>query len=137
VFDEGNDRSAPLRSELRGLLDDKAWDAARRTVLNAHYTDPAVVQAMWDAAGRLGFDGGRVLEPGCGSGNFIGHAPAGARMVGVERDTTTAAVARALYPDAEIHTGPFEPASMTKPAGAGGGWRRLGDCGRCGVRGGW
>ena len=108
IFDESDDRSSSLRAELRGLVDDEAWDAARRTVLNAHYTDPAAVAAMWEAVARLGFDGGRVLEPGCGSGNFIGHAPPEARMVGVERDPTTAAVARALYPDAEIHTGPFE-----------------------------
>jgi SAM-dependent methyltransferase len=115
VFDEANERTASLRTELRGLVDDEAWDAARRTVLNAHYTDPAVVTAMWDAVSRLGFDGGRVLEPGCGSGNFIDAAPPDARMVGVERDPTTAAVARALFPDAEIHTGSFERFAPTEP----------------------
>ena len=94
IFDETDERTESLRRELRSLVDDEAWDAARRTVLNAHYTDPAVVTAMWDALGRLGFTGGRVLEPGCGSGNFIGPAPPDARMVGVERDPTTAAIAR-------------------------------------------
>jgi N12 class adenine-specific DNA methylase/SAM-dependent methyltransferase len=109
VFDESNGRWADIRSELRGLLDDnEAWSAASRSMLNAHYTDPKVVMAMWDAVRQLGFETGRVLEPGCGSGNFIAYAPDGAAMVGVERDSTTAAIARALYPDAEIHTTKFE-----------------------------
>ncbi len=76
--------------------------AAARTTVNAHYTDAAYVQAIWDALGELGFTGGRVLEPGCGSGTFIGLAPPGADMVGVELDPTTAAIARALYPNAQV-----------------------------------
>ena len=70
---------------------------------------------MWDAIARLGFAGGRVLEPGCGSGNFLAHAPAGTELVGVERDLTTAAIARPLYPGAEIHTGPFEQFAPVDP----------------------
>jgi hypothetical protein len=76
IFDDHDDRYVAARSEIRALVSDKDWDAAQRTVLNAHYTDPAVVAAMWVALGRLGFAFGRVLEPGCGSGNFIGVAPA-------------------------------------------------------------
>lgn len=71
-------------------------------MLDAHYTNPDYVAPIWDALGRLGFTGGRVLEPGAGSGNFIGYAPPNARMVGVELDPTSAAIAHALYPDDEI-----------------------------------
>ena len=115
VFDDDHAGTAELREELRSLLDDDGWDAARPTVLNAHYTDPAGVVPMWEVVARLGFTGGRVLEPGCGSGNFLAYAPPGAALVGVERDPTTAAIARALYPDAEIHTGPFERFAPADP----------------------
>lgn len=115
VFDDEDDRYEAARSEVRALVSGKEWDAAQRTVLNAHYTDPEVVAAMWVALGRLGFEFGRVLEPGCGSGNFIGVAPARAAMVGVERDPTTARVARALYPDADIHTAAFEDFDPREP----------------------
>jgi len=110
VFDEDDARNVTERSEVRRLLgSEEAWSQARRTVLNAHYTDAAVVQAMWDTATRLGLTAGRVLEPGCGSGNFIGFAPAGMSMVGVELDPTTAAIARHLYQaTAKVHTGGFE-----------------------------
>ncbi|NUT48323.1 MAG: helicase, partial [Saccharothrix sp.] len=105
VFDPNRDDHAAYqwaRTELAALLSDDEYAAARRTVLNAHYTDAGVVQAVWNAVGQLGFTGGDVLEPGSGSGNFIGFAPAGARMVGVELDPTTAAISAALYPHARI-----------------------------------
>jgi N12 class adenine-specific DNA methylase/SAM-dependent methyltransferase len=114
MFDD-LDARAPwprLREELAELLDPAAHRAAERTMLNAHYTDAAIVDVCWDVLGRLGFTGGRVLEPGCGSGNFIGRAPAGARMVGVELDPTTAAVAARLYPDADIRNEGFEDAAF-------------------------
>ena len=75
--------------------------------MNAHYTDAAIVRAMWDAVARLGFEGGVVLEPGCGSGNFLGFAPAPARMLGIELDPVTAGIAAALYPDAEVRNESF------------------------------
>ncbi|HYZ97917.1 MAG TPA: hypothetical protein VE575_04140 [Acidimicrobiales bacterium] len=65
--DDHADDLDDVRQRLRALLSPEEWDGARRTVLNAHYTDPTVVAAIWDAAARLGFDGGRALEPGCGS----------------------------------------------------------------------
>lgn len=104
VFDADRDEPAyaEARAQLAELLDDDQFAAARRTVINAHYTDAAVVQTVWSAVGRLGFTGGDVLEPGSGSGNFIANAPEGARMVGVELDPTTAAISAALYPDARI-----------------------------------
>ncbi len=97
-----------VRTRLRDLLTDDELAAARTTVLNAHYTDPAVVRQIWRAVVDLGFSGGRVLEPGCGSGNFIGHSPAAAEMVGVELDPTTARIAAALYPTATIRSEGFE-----------------------------
>ncbi len=118
LFDDSNDRYAAHRDRARRLLgDDAAWAEARRTTLNAHYTSAEVVQAMWQAVQRLGFDGGRVLEPGCGSGNFIGFAPPECELVGVEADRTTATVARHLYgPRADIHAARFE--TFTAPDGA-------------------
>lgn len=98
----------PVRAQLNDLADAPARLAAARSTLNAHYTDPHVAQAMWDALRDLGFQGGPVLEPGCGSGNFIGLAPADASMVGVELDPTTAAIAAHLYPDSTIVTGGFQ-----------------------------
>jgi SAM-dependent methyltransferase len=105
---EDNSTWDGIRERLRALLTDDELAAARTTVLNAHYTDPAVVRQIWRAVTELGFAGGRVLEPGCGSGNFIGHAPASAELVGVELDATTARMAAALYPSATIRAEGFE-----------------------------
>jgi N12 class adenine-specific DNA methylase len=103
IFDETRAEWAAEREQLRGLLgDERDYAQARRTTINAHYTDPAIARAIWELAGELGFQGGRVLEPGCGAGVFIGLAPAGAELVGVELDDTTAAIAQALHPDARI-----------------------------------
>ncbi|MET9528243.1 UvrD-helicase domain-containing protein [Streptomyces coeruleorubidus] len=99
---------AEERAEIRELLDDKEWAAARKNTLNAHYTDSSLVQPVWDAIRSLGFRRGRVLEPGSGSGNFIGHAPDGAEMVGVELDPTSAAISQLLYPDAQVINKPFQ-----------------------------
>ncbi len=107
VFDEASDRFADARAELAGLLSPTEFAAASRNTLNAHYTDPALAAEVWSALRGLGFQGGRVLEPGCGSGNFIGLAPAGARMVGVELEPVTAGIAAALYPEAQVLTESF------------------------------
>jgi N12 class adenine-specific DNA methylase/SAM-dependent methyltransferase len=107
IFDEAQVRWQPQRDRLRALLSEEEFAAARRTVLNAHYTDPAYVDAMWQALERLGFQGGRVLEPGCGAGTFIGMAPAAAQMVGVELDPTSAGIAAALYPHAQVRAESF------------------------------
>jgi N12 class adenine-specific DNA methylase/superfamily I DNA/RNA helicase len=92
----------PLAKRLRSLLSDAEWDDARANTLNAHYTDPQIVQQMWSALTDLGFDAGSVLEPGSGVGNFIGYAPDGTHMTGVEVDSITAGIAKALYPHAEV-----------------------------------
>src|ERR1700677_2992842 len=98
IFDESKDQFADARGELRSLLSADEWAAARRTTLNAHYTDAAIVRAVWDSVAGLGFSGGVVVEPGCGSGNFIGFAPPSARMLGIELDPTTAGRAAGLSP---------------------------------------
>ncbi|MDO5067448.1 MAG: helicase [Propionibacteriaceae bacterium] len=107
VFDATNQAWQRERDELHQVLGDQGWDAARRTTLNAHYTSPELVHEIWEAVTRLGLSQGRVLEPGCGSGTFIGAAPAGVEMVGVELDPATAQIAQALYPQATIRSESF------------------------------
>lgn len=107
VFDEDKPEFAADRAQLHQVLTDAEYDAARRTTINAHYTDPLIGREMWAAVQRLGFAGGRVLEPGCGTGTFIGLAPEGVQAVGVELDPTTAAITQALYPAADIRAESF------------------------------
>ena len=102
IFDVTRAEWTGEREQLHELLGEQGSAAARRTTINAHYTHPAIARAMWALAAELGFEGGRVLEPGCGAGVFIGLAPPGAEMVGVELDDTTAAIAQQLYPGARI-----------------------------------
>jgi N12 class adenine-specific DNA methylase/SAM-dependent methyltransferase len=110
VFDPSRTEHAWAREQLAELLSEEELAAAARNTLNAHYTDAGLVEPLWDAARRLGFTAGRVLEPGCGSGNFIGFAPPAAAMTGVELEPVTAGIARALYPDAEIVSESFATA---------------------------
>ncbi|MDH6544956.1 hypothetical protein [Streptomyces sp. SPB4] len=91
-----------VRGELRDLLDPFEWRAASRAVLSAHYTPQAVAESMWQGLAAFGFDGGEVLEAGCGSGAFFGVAPPAARLTGVELDPTTAAIAGRIYPHANV-----------------------------------
>lgn len=107
VFDLRKENWAAERAELKELLGERAYEAAAMTTINAHFTDPAYVREIWAGLERLGFDGGRVLEPGAGAGTFIGLAPATAAMIGVELDPTTAAIAHALYPHADIRAESF------------------------------
>ncbi|WP_421849875.1 PLxRFG domain-containing protein [Oricola sp.] len=93
-------------AELRELLTDEEYRAAESSTRNAHYTSPEVVKAMWGAVERLGFTGGRVLEPAVGAGNFLGLMPAMRRdtsqVTGVELDHITGGIAKNLYPKANI-----------------------------------
>jgi N12 class adenine-specific DNA methylase len=107
VFNPARPEFEAEREELRQELSEDEYRAAERTVLNAHYTDPRVAQAMWQAMNDFGFESGRVLEPGSGSGTFIGTAPEGAEMTGVELDPVTAAISQAVYPNATIRTESF------------------------------
>lgn len=107
VFDEARADWVTERATLRGLLSDAEWRQARRTTLSAHYTAPGYVQAVWEAVEALGFGGGEVLEPGSGVGTFLGLAPEGARMTGVELDPLTARISQVLYPGAEVRAESF------------------------------
>lgn len=108
LFDPKSSKYAADRDALQEMWGGEEWSAARRTVLNAHYTHPDYVTAMWTAASRIGVPAdARVLEPGCGTGNFIAGAGAGHRVTGVELDPTTAGVAGLLHPAAEIRNESF------------------------------
>lgn len=95
--------------DLESILTPDELESANRSVLDAHYTSKDVVGAMWSAAKHLGFSGGIVLEPSVGIGNFLGLAPAdlreNARFIGVELDSLTGRMVKALYPQAIIHAG--------------------------------
>ncbi|MER3389746.1 MAG: hypothetical protein RJQ01_06900 [Microcella sp.] len=107
MFDEDDARYADERAQLKALWTDVEWAAARRTVLTAHYTSRDFAHGIWEALAESGFTTGEVLEPGSGSGNFIGTAPAGVQMVGVEVEPTTARVSQLMYPQAQIRTESF------------------------------
>jgi N12 class adenine-specific DNA methylase len=106
IFDAERSDWAREHAELRRLLTDDEFAAARASMLDAHYTSLPIVDAMWSAAKRLGFDGGRVLEPAMGTGNFFGRMPpdVGSRSVlnGVELDVITGMIAKQLYQRADI-----------------------------------
>lgn len=97
---------------LREHLGQAEWESAQRSIINAHYTDPPTVTAMWDMVSRLGFKGGRVLEPSMGIGNFFGLMPrslaAKSRLTGIELDELTGGMAKLLYPDANIQIKGYE-----------------------------
>ena len=102
IFDEQSSNFTDLRNELKSLLSNEEYVAARHSTLNAHYTDPSIADAMLTALESLGLPpGAAVLEPGCGTGNFIGLRD-GYGFVGVELDPTSASIAEMLYPDANI-----------------------------------
>jgi N12 class adenine-specific DNA methylase len=107
VFDDKHPKYGQARRELASLLTPAELAAAARNTLNAHYTDAALVKTIWPGIQLLGFTGGRVLEPGCGSGAFIGFAPDGAEVTGIELEPVTARIAALLYPDAEIRNESF------------------------------
>lgn len=105
IFDEAKDDFAAEREELKGLLTDDEYEAAMASTLNAHYTSLPIVRAMHDALRKAGWDGeGTMLEPGCGIGHFIGAAQT-RNAIGIELDPTSARIAKALYPDADIRCG--------------------------------
>ena len=111
AFDEQNTQWADQYAELKGLLTDEEYAAARASTLNAHYTSPVVIKAMYEALARMGFKTGNILEPGCGVGNFFGLLPesmAASKLYGVEIDSITGRIARQLYPQADIAIDGFE-----------------------------
>ena len=93
------------------MLTPEEYAAARGSTLNAHYTSPTVIQAIYEAVGRMGFETGNILEPSCGVGNFFGMLPermAGSKLYGVELDPITGRIAEQLYPKANITVEGFE-----------------------------
>jgi N12 class adenine-specific DNA methylase len=112
VFDPENRQWAKEHEELRGLLTEAEFSSARASILNAHYTSPTVVSAIYDALEQVGFHSGRVLEPSVGVGNFFGLMPADMRkpsqLYGVELEPLTAKIAAALYPSAKIKNCGFQ-----------------------------
>ena len=116
VFDDANHEWTREREVLQSELPLAEYKHARSTTLNAHYTSPAIIRAMYQAAERFGFSGGRIVEPACGIGHFIGLMPEEmlrrSAITGVEIDPLTARIARALYPDADIRGQPFEKSKL-------------------------
>ncbi|MFG2865472.1 hypothetical protein [Streptomyces sioyaensis] len=104
-FAQDHARWAEYR-ELRTMLSDELtpleWQQARRGTLSMHYTPQPIAEAMWEGLKALGFERGDVLEAGSGSGTFFGVSPEGARLTGIELDPTTARIAKAIYPDANV-----------------------------------
>ena len=98
-------------SELKELLTPEEYAAARASTLNAHYTSPTVIRAIYEAVEQMGFRTGNILEPSCGVGNFFGMLPesmAGSRLYGVELDSISGRIAQQLYPKANITVAGFE-----------------------------
>ena len=114
AFDVENSSWQKEYQQLKSLLTDEEYAAARGSTLNAHYTSPTVIKAMYDALGKMGFQSGNILEPSCGVGNFFGCLPEtmqGSKLYGVELDSITGRMARQLYPDAKIEIKGFEKTS--------------------------
>src|SRR5690606_1632478 len=116
-FDERDAGGRRLHAELAELLTPHELAAARRSTLNAHYTDAGIAAAMWQFVVDLGFDGGRVLEPGCGTGVFLATRPEHLAIdaTGVEVEPVTARIAAFLHPDADIRSEGFEATRLHDP----------------------
>ena len=111
AFDPGKDSWAKEYAELKGLLSEDEYAAARSSTLNAHYTSPMVIRSIYDAVEKMGFQSGNILEPSMGVGNFFGMLPdsmQSSRLYGVELDSITGRIAQKLYPEANIKVAGFE-----------------------------
>ena len=111
AFNPSKDSWAKEYAELKGLLSEDEYAAARSSTLNAHYTSPTVIRGIYDAVKRMGFRSGNILEPSMGVGNFFGMMPdsmADSRLYGVELDSITGRIAKKLYPQADITVAGFE-----------------------------
>jgi len=111
VFDPNKENWSAEYTQLKGLLTEEEYAAARASTLNAHYTSPVVIRAIYDAVEKMGFQSGNILEPSMGIGNFFGMLPSGmadSRLYGVELDSITGRIAQKLYPQADITVAGFE-----------------------------
>lgn len=114
AFDEAKGAWADEFQELYTVLSPEEYASARASTLNAHYTSPAVIQAIYEAVGNMGFQAGNILEPACGIGNFFGMLPdmmANSKLYGVELDSISGRIAKQLYPQANITVAGFETTS--------------------------
>lgn len=115
AFDETKENWHSEYAELKDLLTEEEYESARASVLNAHYTSPAVIKAIYKAIENMGFRTGNILEPSCGIGNFFGLLPesmAGSRLYGVELDSITGRIAKQLYQNANIAIQGYEATSL-------------------------
>ena len=111
AFDPEKTGWAREYQELKDLLSEQEYEMARASTLNAHYTSPTVIKAIYEAVGGMGFTSGNILEPSMGVGNFFGLLPdemSGSRLYGVELDSISGRIAQKLYPNAEITVAGFE-----------------------------
>ena len=111
VFDENRSGWTKEYQELKGLLTDSEYKAARESVLNAHYTQPVIIESIYKTLKQMGFQSGNVLEPAMGIGNFFGVMPEsmrGSKLYGVELDSISGRIAQQLYPDADIRITGYE-----------------------------
>ena len=111
AFDPNIENWSTEYTQLKGLLTEEEYAAARASTLNAHYTSPVVIRAIYDAVEKMGFQSGNILEPSMGIGNFFGMLPSGmadSRLYGVELDSITGRIAQKLYPQADITVAGFE-----------------------------
>ena len=111
AFDADNSAWIREYKELKAALTDEEYAAARASTLNAHYTSPTVIKAIYEAVGNMGFKTGNILEPSMGVGNFFGLLPqemSSSRLYGVELDSITGRIAQKLYPKADITVAGFE-----------------------------
>ena len=111
AFDPDKESWSKEYAQLKELLTPEEYAAARGSTLNAHYTSPTVIKAIYEAVGRMGFEIGNILEPSCGVGNFFGILPEemrNSRLYGVELDSISGRIAKQLYPNADITVAGFE-----------------------------
>ena len=111
AFDPNKENWSAEYTQLKELLSEDEYAAARSSTLNAHYTSPTVIRSIYDAVVRMGFHSGNILEPSMGVGNFFGMLPdsmADSRLYGVELDSITGRIAKKLYPQADITVAGFE-----------------------------
>jgi len=115
IFDAQNGDWSNRYNQLRELLNDNEYSAARASTLNAHYTSPVVIKSMYQVMENMGFQNGNILEPACGSGNFFGLVPDSMRdskLYGVELDSITGRIAKKLYPESNIMVQGFETTEL-------------------------
>ncbi len=115
AFDSTNTKWSSEYAELKELLTSEEYEAARHSTMNAHYTSPTVISAMYDVLNNLGFEKGNILEPAMGTGNFFGMLPElykDSKLYGVELDSITGRIAQQLYPNADIQIKGYEKTSF-------------------------